>query len=116
MHRLALMFFLFAAGAAAQTTEIGAWQNGSLDLTQGWRIHAGDDIAWKQTDYDDSAWPIVPLDGSESQETGAKWYRLHLRLPSQHGPLALLRDRMRPVTPTFPISSFCIGVTSNGGF
>jgi len=56
---LMLALFLAAVAAGAQTVDIGAWPNGTIDLSSGktaqWRTHAGDSPVWAQQGFDDSA-------------------------------------------------------------
>ncbi len=61
-----------------------------MDINQGWREHDGDNLAWAQSGLDDSAWESVNLADLGPAETGWQWYRLHLKLPSNHTPLAIL--------------------------
>lgn len=65
----------------------------SLDVP--WRFHAGDDKSWASPRLDDSGWPQLQLDHSwQDPEVfragGSCWYRLKVRVPSDHPPFALL--------------------------
>ena len=51
------------------------------------RFHQGDDPAWKQADFDDSAWQSLVLDKDwnaqgVSNPNGYGWYRIHVVIPS----------------------------------
>ncbi|MGC2161872.1 MAG: SpoIIE family protein phosphatase [Silvibacterium sp.] len=98
MRRAALWvaLWLMAASAAAQAVQVGAWQNGTIDLsgnsTWGWHAHEGDNPAWARPGFDDSAWPeMAPVDAYE-HIVGWRWFRLRVHLPEGHAPLALLAD------------------------
>jgi hypothetical protein len=78
--------------AAAQSS-VPAWVNGSVDLSNGWlnnawRAQSGDNLAWAQPGFDDSAWPAVAL--TPANDDGWRWYRLHTQIPTAATPLALL--------------------------
>jgi two-component system, NtrC family, sensor kinase len=56
-------------------------------LTKGWKWQAGDDPAWADSDFDDSAWETIDLTrnlGQLPQVTEAEigWFRLHLNVDS----------------------------------
>jgi hypothetical protein len=75
--------------------EITAWPEGTADLNDGWRMQSGDDPAWAQPGYDDSAWQVVSLaarsmDARQDPPIGFVWYRLHLRLPSSRPAMGVL--------------------------
>jgi hypothetical protein len=88
---IALCFFPLTA--RAQTIQVGAWPNGTLDLsgdsTQ-WHTHSGDDPAWGQSAFDDTAWPAVSLASQPGSRAGWAWFRIRLHLSDPHAPLALL--------------------------
>jgi hypothetical protein len=68
-------------------------------LDQGWRFRSGDDPQWSGSSYDDSAWQSFdPQKGINDENfasvQGFVWLRIHLRLPSAHGPLSLLLDHV----------------------
>ena len=64
---------------------------GVVDLTDGWRVHTGDDIAWAKPGFDDSAWQITTLAGDAMiVQPGWRWYRRRLDLSTQHTSMALL--------------------------
>lgn len=81
---------LGALSAAAQTVNIEHWPNGSIDLSTGWRAHDGDNPAYAQSDYDDSAWSSASLAASGEVQSGWRWYRLRVQPSQRHQPLALL--------------------------
>jgi hypothetical protein len=56
-----------------------------------WRIQNGDNPAWLQPHFDDSAWPSKTLGAqAENLQSGWRWYRLRVPLPASHAPLGLL--------------------------
>jgi hypothetical protein len=89
---IALLGFLLllsqACHASAQSAA-PAWPNGSVDLNSGWRTQAGDNLAWAQPGFDDSAWPVIALTPA-NDNAGWRWYRLHTETPAAASPLALL--------------------------
>lgn len=64
----------------ADAVRIQAWPQGYADLRQGWRFHLGDDPAWAQPNYDDSAWPVVSLNDPRVKGLGYRWLRLRVHL------------------------------------
>jgi sigma-B regulation protein RsbU (phosphoserine phosphatase) len=104
MYRLAktcgciTLFAAFVAPVHPQSTqsdESRPWPDGSVSLNDGWRMQQGDNPAYAQPDYDDSAWQTVslaaPMQSKSSQSnTGYRWFRLRLPLPPAGTPLALL--------------------------
>jgi serine phosphatase RsbU (regulator of sigma subunit) len=94
---------LLAAGAslcAAQTgdstdariVDRAHAQDWTSDINAGWLVHEGDDPAWANPGFDDSAWEPVRLDSLGPARPGWRWYRLHLKLHENHPDLALLID------------------------
>jgi len=76
-------------------------QDWSSDIVTGWRVHEGDDLAWANPGFDDSAWETVRLDDLAAlkggwtvgpSKSGWRWYRLHLKLHENHPDLSLLID------------------------
>ena len=61
-----------------------------MDINQGWLEHDGDNPAWAQPNFDDSAWEPVELADLGPADPGWQWYRLHLKLPPNRPQLALL--------------------------
>jgi hypothetical protein len=71
-------------------------------LNKGWRVGISTDPAAAHTDFDDSGWAVREARGAiadvsdtdESDRPGHDdkyaWFRLHIRLSENHGPLALL--------------------------
>ena len=88
MRKLALLLLL-ALSVSAQSVSVSAWPNGSQTLNSGWRTHPGDNPAWAQPGFDDSAWQVITLDAPDNY-AGWRWYRLRVQLPARHSPLALL--------------------------
>ena len=76
-------------------------QDWTSDIVTGWRVHDGDDPAWANPTFDDSAWETVRLDDLGASKTGwtlnpskagNRWFRLRLKLHENHPDLALLID------------------------
>jgi serine phosphatase RsbU (regulator of sigma subunit) len=73
----------------------------SVQLAGPWRFRTGDDLAWAQTDFDDSNWDsmdLTPRRGSASAGwtkrgyagySGYAWYRLRVDVQGAHRGLAL---------------------------
>ena len=84
-------------GSAAQT--IDASHSFVVDLDGPWRIHDGDDPNFADPALDDSSWPLIrahqPFHPSRTPSASSRyynrfiWVRIHLRLPTAAGPLAL---------------------------
>jgi phosphoserine phosphatase RsbU/P len=91
MRKTALLLFalLAAVSLPAQTT-LPAWQQGISELNSNWRMQSGDNPAWADPDFDDSAWQPAAFSMNSKPEPGWRWYRLDLRLPADHPPLALI--------------------------
>ena len=75
------------APAAVDVTHFPA---GVLDLGPGWRTRAGDNLAWAQPAFDDSAWTAANLDRLGPAQPGWRWFRLRLHLGPNHPQLSLL--------------------------
>jgi hypothetical protein len=61
-----------------------------MDINKGWRERDGDNPAYAQPAFDDSAWNPVELADLGPAEPGWQWYRLHLKLQPNHPQLAML--------------------------
>lgn len=66
------------------------WRSGLVTLDQGWRVQGGDDRAWAQPGFDDRGWKQVDLVDLGVAPNGWQWYRLHVKLPSNHDHVHLL--------------------------
>jgi sigma-B regulation protein RsbU (phosphoserine phosphatase) len=103
--QLALLLLLLAATSAslsAQTADSSAAapdssitdrahaQQWSSHIETGWRVHEGDDPAWANPSFNDSAWQSAELDDLGPSRPGWRWYRLHLTLHENHPDLSLL--------------------------
>jgi hypothetical protein len=95
MRRFAIaclgLLLLLLAGTLTSTAQdsVPNWPNGSVDLNNGWHAQSGDNLAWAQPNFDDSAWPAVALTPA-NDDAGWRWYRLHTEIPVDAAPLALL--------------------------
>ena len=106
---LALCFAVLLCGAfAQQTVTLG---KATVALNGPWKFHSGDDMAWAQPDYDDSAWDKMdltlplgsydPNDGTSGwvpgwtsrgykDLSGYAWYRLRVNIQNGQSALALM--------------------------
>ena len=75
---------LVATTALGQTVDATRWHSGTVTLSEGWREHDGDNLAWAQPGFDDSGWKTVDLDDLGRAEPGWHWYRLHFKLEPGH--------------------------------
>lgn len=69
--------------AEAQVVDAAHWHSGTVTLSEGWREHDGDKLAWAQPGFDDSGWQTVELDDLGAAQPGWRWYRLHLKLGTE---------------------------------
>ena len=58
--------------------------HGAIKINDQWRFQVGDDPAWADPNFDDSAWTKIDLTQSFAEQgiegyTGYAWYRLRLR-------------------------------------
>lgn len=87
-----------------------------LVLDKGWRVGISSDTGAANPGFDDSGWAVrdgkgtiadVAEPGEDSDrpdhEDKYAWFRLHLKLAPDHGPIALLIEL--PVTPTTPLNN-----------
>lgn len=91
---LALLCLLAPAGLAQQSSgeasakaaalDATQWRSGLVKLLPGWREQGGDNLAWAQPEFDDSAWRPVDLDDLGAARPGRRWYRLHVKLAPGH--------------------------------
>ena len=84
-----ILLLLQPAPHASAQGSAPAWPDGSVELNSGWRAQSGDNLAWAQTGFDDSAWPVIALTPA-NDDAGWRWYRLHVEIPASASPLALL--------------------------
>jgi hypothetical protein len=110
-----LLFGLDFCFAQAQTSSpppvvtIDGLGKGTVDLSEPWRFHIGDDLRWAEPGIDDtpgqSGWETILPDrpwGAQSHYayTGFAWYRLHLRIspaPDVKTGFQLLLPRLQDV-------------------
>jgi hypothetical protein len=114
-----LLLFSLSAGLRGQNRVASPEDDSRLQVTLGdgtaelsgmWKFHTGDDVAWAQPGFDDSAWrsiDVTPPAGTEDTALGSSgfipgwtangypdysgyaWYRLHINVQSSHGELAI---------------------------
>jgi hypothetical protein len=85
-----LWLCLITIPAAGQAMDATRWPSGTFDLTNGWRAHEGDDLAWAEAQFDDSGWKTVELDNLGAAQPGWRWYRRHVKLADPETFLHLL--------------------------
>ena len=93
MRTLVLLGMWLAAPlalASQQVVDGTHWPSGELTLSDGWREHDGDNLAWAQPDFDDSHWKTVEIDDMGAATPGKRWFRLHVKLAPGHPHLHLL--------------------------
>ena len=66
------------------------WASGTVDIDPGWKEQSGDNLAWAQSDFDDSQWETVELDDLGTAEPGWHWFRQHVNLAPGHPQVNLL--------------------------
>ena len=96
--------------AVIDSTSLGS----PVILEKGWRVGISSDSAAANPDFDDSGWavrdatgtiadvPEPPDDDHPGREERYAWFRLHIKLASNHGPIALLIEL--PVTQSSSMS------------
>jgi Stage II sporulation protein E (SpoIIE) len=90
MRSLALLLLLLAARVAVAQVDATQWHSGLVTLSDGWLEHDGDDPAWGQANFDNSAWQPVTLDDLGAAQPGWRWYRVHVKLAPEHPHVHLL--------------------------
>jgi hypothetical protein len=88
------LLFAIATSAFAQTIDLAKDRVPMTDLTGPWRFHTGDNPAWSNPSFDDSAWPLLLAGKPWTAQgypttTGVAWYRIRILLSPQDRPLAL---------------------------
>ena len=72
----------------------GTGVGSTIDLTQTWLLHPGDDARYADPHFDDSQWTVVtadvPLATYGYKNFEFVWYRTHVRVRSDSHDLALL--------------------------
>jgi sigma-B regulation protein RsbU (phosphoserine phosphatase) len=86
---LMCVLFVCVLSTPAYGAESGTWQDGSMSLKDGWRMHPGDDPAYSRPNYDDTAWSPASLPQTHDIEAGWQWYRIRAKLPSSPSVLAI---------------------------
>jgi Stage II sporulation protein E (SpoIIE) len=101
LRYLVLLLFIVAIAPRARAQQTVTLGNATAALTGPWKFHAGDEMAWAQPDFDDSAWgtmDLTPPPGSYDPMTGGSgfvsgwtargyvgysgyaWYRLRVQI------------------------------------
>jgi hypothetical protein len=78
---------------------------GFIEVGGNWHFHTGDDLAWAEPGYDDSAWEQLRGDKTWGAQThpsyvGLAWYRKRIEITPANGPVALL---IRPVDDAYEV-------------
>ena len=89
----------------AQTFDASS-AGGPVTISASWRFSPGDDSRWANPDFDDSQWSLLRMDTVWSKQgykglSGYAWYRIKLKLPASHEPLALGLDRAGSATEVY---------------
>lgn len=88
-----------AASAFAGTLTLQNPGTGSIPIDGNWQFHLGDDLAWANPTFDDSAWEQISADTTWGAQThpsyaGFAWYRRHITIensgPASAKSLAIL--------------------------
>ena len=88
---VALLVFILPAASQSPDTPAPAWKEGYISLNEGWRMTRGDNPAFAQSGFDDSAWPGVLLGRDpDGIAPGWRWYRLRLHATQPPRPQELL--------------------------
>ena len=96
-HRIAARTFAFTM------LSVLAWlpaMSHALDISQGWRFTKGDDPAWAQPEFDDSAWKPIDI-GTPWEKAGHDgydgygWYRLRVNVPVEASEGAYFKQYQR---------------------
>jgi sigma-B regulation protein RsbU (phosphoserine phosphatase) len=100
MRKLLLLLLLCLSAAGWAQTRIDPFPAGIVRLTEGWRYQKGDNPAWADAQFDDSAWQkLAP--GRNDDCKPACWYRLRVELPPHHAPLAFFLDASEGVSEVY---------------
>ncbi|MEM7353814.1 MAG: response regulator, partial [Acidobacteriota bacterium] len=85
-----ILIFWATQALATPVSEIGTLER-PINLAGVWTMSPGDDLAWADPDYDDSAWRQVTVPKGIHQRDRAEWawYRKTLRVAAAAEPLAL---------------------------
>jgi hypothetical protein len=99
LKAMAIFFVLLCARAACGQFADVSSAGGPVAIAAPWHFHTGDDPAWAAADFDDSQWPLVRIDKPWSEQgykgySGIAWYRIRVKLPATHEPLALAMSRI----------------------
>jgi hypothetical protein len=91
---LSLALLVCASAAAAQIIDIEKDRVPVTALTGPWHFQAGDNPAWSDPAFDDSAWPLLTADKPWFKQgypnyLGIGWYRIKLIVPGAMRDLAL---------------------------
>jgi hypothetical protein len=86
---LVALFLVGFAKIAQSQVRIDKFPAGLQPVSSGWRMHLGDDPAWAQPAYDDTAWRQVTPKNLPPLEGPSVWYRLRLELPAKGPALAM---------------------------
>ena len=92
----------FTAPGVVDATHLGS----PLTLDQGWRVGITSDSTAADSNFDDSGWAVRDAHGSfadvsspeqdtdhpDNRDRQFAWFRIHLKLAPNHGPIALLME------------------------
>jgi len=95
-----------ASGQSVKFVDLEKDRVPMADLSGPWRFHTGDDQKWSEPDFDDGAWPLIRTDQGWADQgykgySGFAWYRIFIKIPAPHSPLALYLPNVDDVCEIF---------------
>ncbi len=100
---------LLACALSLSAADLSVW----LDLSgNNWRFHEGDNPAYAQPGFDDSAWRQVPLPRKQDPPIGVSWLRNRFVLPATANPQEPLAITLGTFAEIYEV--FCNGVSIGG--
>ena len=84
---LSLLWVVIPAWPDQPLTPLGQ----AFEINSSWKLQAGDDLRWAQSDFDDSAWLG---ESALPRYDGFVWYRMTVRVPDVPGPYGLWIPRV----------------------
>jgi hypothetical protein len=91
---LSVVLFVLGWSASAQVVDIELNRIPVTELNGPWHFNTGDNVAWSDPAFDDSAWPLLTADKPWFKQgypdyRGVAWYRIRLIVPTTARNLAL---------------------------
>ena len=82
----------WARCALAGPAEPLKWRSGLTEIDQGWLERDGDNLAWAQPGFDDSAWTTVDLEEMGAARDGWRWFRKRVNVGPDSANVRLLLE------------------------